>query len=96
MSIPKFQVQKNLTPPATIAISGSPDYVGTYGSGTTYATGDVVTYNNSSYVARQATTGNTPGDTAYWQTLAAQGNTGATGPAGASSDVTCIGGSNPP
>ena len=84
MSIPKFQVQKNLTPPATIAISGSPDYVGTYGSGTTYATGDVVTYNNSSYVARQATTGNTPGDTAYWQTLAAQGNTGATGPAGAS------------
>ena len=84
MSIPRFQVQKNLTPPATIAISGSPDYVGTYGSGTTYATGDVVTYNGSSYVARQATTGNTPGDNAYWQTLAAQGNTGATGPAGAS------------
>jgi len=83
MSIPKFQVQKNLTPPATIAISGSPDYVGTYGSGTTYATGDVVTYNGSSYVARQATTGNTPGDTAYWQTLASQGNTGAQGPAGA-------------
>jgi len=83
MSIPKFQVQKNLTPPATIAISGSPDYVGTYGSGTTYATGDVVTYNGSSYVARQATTGNTPGDTAYWQTLASQGNTGAQGPTGA-------------
>ena len=83
MSIPKFQVQKNLTPPATIAISGSPDYVGTYGSGTTYATGDVVTYNGSSYVARQATTGNTPGDTAYWQTLASQGGTGAQGPTGA-------------
>ena len=83
MSIPKFQVQKNLTPPATIAISGSPDYVGTYGSGTTYATGDVVTYNGSSYVARQATTGNTPGETAYWQTLASQGNTGAQGPTGA-------------
>ena len=83
MSIPKFQVQRNLTPTSTIAISGSPDYVGTYGSGTTYATGDVVTYNGSSYVARQATTGNTPGETAYWQTLASQGNTGAQGPTGA-------------
>jgi len=85
-----LQFTKNLTPTVTVAISGAPDYEGTYGAGTAYTTGDVVSYNGSSYVARQSTTGNTPGDTAYWQTLASKGNDGAAGPAGAGGVVQTV------
>mgnify|MGYP001499464091 CR=1 FL=1 len=85
-----LQFTKNLTPTVTVAISGAPDYEATYGAGTAYTTGDVVSYNGSSYVARQSTTGNTPGDTAYWQTLASKGNDGAAGPAGAGGVVQTV------
>lgn len=43
---------------------------GAYNAATTYGIGDVVSYNNSSYIAIQATTGNLPTNTTYWQLLA--------------------------
>lgn len=42
---------------------------GAYNAATTYGIGDVVSYNNSSYIAIQATTGNLPTNTTYWQLL---------------------------
>ena len=49
---------------------------GTYSSTVNYFLGDIVTYNNSSYVATQASINQTPSDTsAYWQLLAKQGST---------------------
>ena len=59
-------------------------YQGVYSSGTAYAVGDVVSYNDGSYVARTSTTGNTPGSTAYWQIVSGAGVAGGPGPAGAS------------
>lgn len=55
---------------------------GVYAAGTTYVAGDSVSYNGSSFVAIQETTGNLPTDTTYWQVLANKGDTGATGPTG--------------
>jgi hypothetical protein len=46
---------------------------GVYGSGTTYKAGDIVTYNNSSYVALKDTTVVPINDLVNWQLLAAQG-----------------------
>src|SRR5207248_2330580 len=54
---------------------------GTWASGTTYAAGDSVAYQGSSYMALVATT-TTPTNTANWAVLALRGATGATGPAG--------------
>lgn len=55
---------------------------GSYSGGTTYAKGDVVLNNGSSWVALQATTGNAPPtlpttSNAYWQLFARQGIDGA-------------------
>jgi hypothetical protein len=53
---------------------------GAWSSAATYATNDVVSYNNSSYLAIQASTNQTPNTaTSYWLLLAAQGATGAAG-----------------
>lgn len=50
-----------------------PLYKGDYNNATAYAQLDVVLYNNSSYIAKQATTGHTPpsaNSDAYWQLIA--------------------------
>jgi hypothetical protein len=60
-----FQLVK-LTDPA-VSITTNINPMGAYSAGTTYAVGDVVTYNGLSYLARQSTTGNTPTNTTYWQ-----------------------------
>jgi hypothetical protein len=51
---------------------------GTYSGATTYAINDAVTYNGSSFICIQATTGNAPvvGGTAYWNDLANKGADG--------------------
>ena len=82
MSTPNFQINKNISPLVQLNIADGLDYEGTYSAATAYVAGDVVAYNGNSYVARQNTTGNTPGDTAYWQTLATKGDTGSQGPTG--------------
>ena len=55
---------------------------GAYSSSTQYEKNDVVTYQGSSYVSLQATKGNAPTNTTYWQLLASKGDTGATGETG--------------
>jgi hypothetical protein len=50
---------------------------GAWGSGSTYAVNDVVSYNGSSYLAIQASTNQQPDtQTAYWLVLASKGDTG--------------------
>ena len=49
------------------------NWKGTYNAGTAYAIDDVVSYNGSSYVCIQATTGNLPTVTAYWDTMSQKG-----------------------
>ena len=44
-----IQYTKLLGPQVEITMTNGPDYEGTYAGGTTYAAGDVVTYNGSSY-----------------------------------------------
>lgn len=59
---------------------------GAYNSATQYEKNDVVTYQGSSYVSLQATKGNAPTNTTYWQLIAekgTKGDTGATGQTGA-------------
>ena len=48
---------------------------GEYSAATTYETLDVVSFNGSSYMAKQQTVGNSPENTNYWQLLAAKGDT---------------------
>lgn len=50
---------------------------GTWSSGATYQTNDVVSYNGSSYLAIQASTNQNPASaTSYWMVLAAKGDAG--------------------
>ena len=72
-----FRVVKLLYNPVVIEFSGGVTPLGVYNGATAYVLGDSVSYNGSSYVAIQATTGNTPTNTTYWQILAAKGDTGA-------------------
>jgi len=61
---------------------------GAWGSGSTYAVNDVVSYNGSSYLAIQASTNQQPDtQTAYWLVLAAKGDTGAGDVSGPASSV---------
>lgn len=62
-----FKIVQLLNP---IQINTNINPTGAYNAGTTYAIGDSVSYNNSSYIAIQATTGNVPTNTTYWQLLA--------------------------
>jgi hypothetical protein len=70
-----FKIVK-LLDPISLTLTG-PNFEGEYASGTTYQAGMSVSYNGSSYVALQTTTGNVPTNTTYWQLLAAKGDTGA-------------------
>ena len=47
---------------------------GDYNAATTYELLDLVTYQNSSYIAKGTTTGNLPTDSTYWQLSAYGGN----------------------
>ena len=47
-----------------------------YSAGTAYVPNDVVSYNGSSWIALQNTTGNTPSEWAYWTLCAAKGTDG--------------------
>lgn len=77
-----FQVVKLLGSPVVIDFTGGVNPTGPYSGATAYVLGDSVSYNGSSYVALQSTTGNLPTNTTYWQLLAEKGDTGATGPTG--------------
>ena len=46
---------------------------GTYAGGTAYTIDDVVSYNGSSYICIQASTGNLPTDTAYFEQMSQKG-----------------------
>jgi len=70
-----FKIVK-LLDPISLTLTG-PNFQGEFSSGTTYQPGMSVSYNGSSYVALQTTTGNVPTNTTYWQLLAAKGDTGA-------------------
>ena len=63
-----FKIVKLLDPIVQLNININP--TGAYNNSSTYGVGDSVSYNNSSYIAIQATTGNLPTDTTYWQLLA--------------------------
>nr|BAR16298.1 putative carbohydrate binding domain containing protein [uncultured Mediterranean phage uvMED] len=49
---------------------------GTYAGGTAYTIDDVVSYNGSSYICIQASTGNLPTDTAYFEQMSSAGTNG--------------------
>lgn len=58
-------------------------WMGTWGSGSSYVTGDAVFYEGSSYVALQDNSSTTPGsDDSVWSILASEGATGADGATG--------------
>lgn len=60
--------------PALIAMyDRSVVWRGVYNAGTTYENREAVSYNGSSFIAKQQTTGNIPTNTTYWDVLAAQG-----------------------
>lgn len=77
--------------------AGYVNYRGTYSGATAYAKNDGVLFNNSTYAALQATTGNTPPNypttsNAYWQLTALKGTDGTgtgdvTGPGAATDDT---------
>jgi hypothetical protein len=52
---------------------------GTYAGGTAYTVDDVVEYNGSSYICIQASTGNLPTDTAYFEQMSSAGTNGTDG-----------------
>ena len=52
---------------------------GTYAGGTAYTIDDVVSYNGSSYICIQASTGNLPTDTAYFEQMSQKGTDGTNG-----------------
>ncbi len=62
-----FKLVKLLDPAVNININVNPR--GEYDNATTYQIGDIVCYQDTSYIARLETTGNLPTDTTYWQKL---------------------------
>ena len=52
---------------------------GTYAGGTAYTIDDVVSYNGSSYICIQASTGNLPTDTTYFEQMSQAGTNGTNG-----------------
>lgn len=78
------QIVKLLDPLNPTIITGGLVPRGAYSAATNYAVGDSVDYLGSSYVMfNDAAAGVAPTDTAYWQVVAAKGDTGATGATGA-------------
>ena len=51
---------------------------GAFNSNNTYERLDIITYNGSSYMAKQQTVGNLPTNTEYWQLIAEKGDPGTT------------------
>lgn len=72
------QIVKLLDPPVVINLSGY-EPTGAYNNSTAYSIGQGVSYNGSSYVCIQDTTGNLPTNTTYWQLGAAMGESGQDG-----------------
>lgn len=82
-----FQIVKLLDPTAIVVNGMVPK--GAFSAATTYNVGDFVTYNSQSYVLyATATAGTLPTDATKWMLVAAQGNTGSTGPMYAKKYVT--------
>ena len=79
-----FKIVKLLDAPVQINLPTGPDFTGEYDNTTSYSIGQSVSYNGSSYIALNATTGNPPPNTLFWQLLAEKGDTGAQGPQGES------------
>ena len=52
---------------------------GTYAGGTAYTIDDVVSYNGSSYICIQASTGNLPTNATYWEQMSVKGTDGTNG-----------------
>jgi len=80
-----FQIVKLTDPAVQLSVNVTP--TGAYDNGTAYNIGETVSYNGSSYIALQATTGNLPTNATYWQLLASKGDTGATGATGPKGDT---------
>jgi len=59
------------------------NWTGAWNAATNYATGDAVSYNGSSWIAKQANTNVTPVEGADWTIIAQKGDTGASGTTGA-------------
>jgi hypothetical protein len=66
-----FKIVKLLDPPVQILVNVTPK--GEYNNSVTYVIGDLVYYNNSSYIAISQTVGNLPNDTSNWQLLGSSG-----------------------
>jgi hypothetical protein len=77
-----MQIVKLLNNPVTINFTNYTP-LGEYVAETAYILGQGVSYNGSSYVAIQETTGNLPTNTDYWQIVAERGDTGDNGLDGA-------------
>jgi hypothetical protein len=61
-----FKLVKLIDPIQLVSVSGSLAYKGEYDSDTTYAVGDAVSYNDSSYIMHTlAAAGTAPTDTAH-------------------------------
>lgn len=71
-----FQIVKLLGAPVQVNLNQGFTLKGDYDNTTAYVLGDIVTYQGSSYVAVQATTGNLPTNSTYWQLIAEKGNDG--------------------
>lgn len=56
---------------------------GTYSALANYSTANIVSYNGNSYIAKTASTGQTPGENTYWSLFASKGDAGASGSNGA-------------
>jgi hypothetical protein len=84
-----FNLVKIIDP--QVIVTGGLVPKGAYNGATSYNIGDSVSYNNASYVALAAGTGNLPTDTTHWQLLSAQGATG-TGTPGATGQGVPVGG----
>lgn len=88
MQLVIFGADENVTainiPLPTISGGGGTSFAwrGAYASGTAYAVGDVVSFNGSSYIATQASTGVVPTNTGSWSLLAQRGTDGTGGSGG--------------
>ena len=79
------EIEGEIGPPGPAGPPGAPGihWQGPWTSNTNYFASDAVTFNGSSYIAIQATTGlQVPTDTNYWELLAEQGSDGPVGAQG--------------
>lgn len=88
-----FKIVKLVDSPVHLQFAGGINPTGEYDEMTAYELGDGVSYEKSSYVAIQQTTGNLPTDPAYWQLLAEQGIQGEQGVPGNTGQGVAPGGS---